>query len=396
MEIKKDDEISHPFGRSSGARIHLNRTLADDDETLSPFSFFLFSFYDDQRQEDKSQELREKLVNSDSGSNLSSSSAGAGMEDWGRKSVVTLALTVLTSSQGLLIAASKANGVKYDYAVTSANCTVETTKMLMSLLALVKIWRTVGVNEDNRISTSWSELWVYPIPAALYLVKNLLQYYVFLYVDAPSYQILKNLNIISTGILYRIFLKKILSGVQWSALILLALGCTIAQLTSGSDQVLSTPFMGLMMAIVMAILSGAAGVYTELIMKKQPKRNVNAQNVYLYLFGVIFNMVAIFLYDYDAVFGRGYFYGYNAIVCTMILNHSLSGIAVSLVMKYADNIVKVYSTSVAMILTTLVSIPLFGFQLTLPFVLGTSVVSVAVYLHYQSKDTPQPPGALTK
>jgi UDP-sugar transporter A1/2/3 len=107
-------------------------------------------------------------------------------------------------------------------------------------------------------------------------------------------------------------------------------------------------------------------------------------------------MVAIFLYDYDAVFGRGYFYGYNAIVCTMILNHSLSGIAVSLVMKYADNIVKVYSTSVAMILTTLVSIPLFGFQLTLPFVLGTSVVSVAVYLHYQSKDTPQPPGALTK
>lgn len=33
-----------------------------------------------------------------------------------------------------------------------------------------------------------------------------------------------------------------------------------------------------------------------------------------------------------------------------------------MVMKFADNIVKVYSTSVAMILTTLVSIPLFGFQ----------------------------------
>ena len=95
-------------------------------------------------QEDKSQELREKLVSSDSGSNLSSSSSG--MDDWGRKSVSPLALTVLTSSQGLLIAASKANGVKYDYAVTSANCTVETTKMLMSLLALVKIWRAVGVN----------------------------------------------------------------------------------------------------------------------------------------------------------------------------------------------------------------------------------------------------------
>ncbi len=69
----------------------------------------------------------------------------------------------------------------------------------------------------------------------------------------------------------------------------------------------------------------------------------------------------------------------------MILNHALSGLAVSMVMKYANNIVKVYATSVAMILTTIVSIPLFGFQLTLPFVLGTSVTAVAVFLHYQTK-----------
>jgi solute carrier family 35 (UDP-sugar transporter), member A1/2/3 len=34
------------------------------------------------------------------------------------------------------------------------------------------------------------------------------QYYIFEYVDAPAYQILKNLNIISTGVLYRIILKK--------------------------------------------------------------------------------------------------------------------------------------------------------------------------------------------
>ena len=41
------------------------------------------------------------------------------------------------------------------------------------------------------------------------------------------------------------------------------------------------------------------------------------------------------------MFGNGFFHGYNTIVCVMILNHALSGIAVSLVMKYADNIVKV-------------------------------------------------------
>lgn len=34
------------------------------------------------------------------------------------------------------------------------------------------------------------------------------QYYIFAYVDAPGYQILKNFNIISTGVLYRIILKR--------------------------------------------------------------------------------------------------------------------------------------------------------------------------------------------
>jgi UDP-sugar transporter A1/2/3 len=62
------------------------------------------------------------------------------------------------------------------------------------------------------------------------MVKNLLQYYIFAYVDAPAYQILKNLNIISTGVLYRIILKKKLSEIQWAAFILLCAGCTTAQL----------------------------------------------------------------------------------------------------------------------------------------------------------------------
>jgi|TARA_B110000977_G_scaffold26996_1_gene33880 UDP-sugar transporter A1/2/3 len=299
--------------------------------------------------------------------------------------MVTLALTVLTSSQGLLIAASKANGVEYSYAVTSANCTVEFVKLIISFVALVSVWSAEGVNPDNTLKSSFSELAVYPIPAGLYLVKNLMQYYIFYWTDAPSYQILKNLNIISTGILYRLFLQKPLTGVQWAALALLGLGCATAQLSTGTDSVLSTPVMGLLMAVVMAILSGAAGVYTELIMKTRPQRNINVQNVYLYAFGVLFNLGAIYFYDYDAVVGKGYFYGYSTLVYIMIANHALSGIAVSLVMKFADNIVKVYSTSVAMILTTLVSIPLFGFELTLPFVLGTAVVCVATYLHYQSK-----------
>ncbi|XP_054776815.1 CMP-sialic acid transporter 4-like isoform X1 [Prosopis cineraria] len=303
---------------------------------------------------------------------------------WKRKSVVTLALTVLTSSQAILIVWSKRAG-KYEYSVTTANFLVETLKCAISLIALGKIWTTEGVTEDNRLTTTLDEVIVYPIPAALYLVKNLLQYYIFAYVDAPGYQILKNLNIISTGILYRIILKKRLSEIQWAAFILLCAGCTTAQLNTNSDHVLQTPFQGWVMATIMALLSGFAGVYTEAIIKKRPSRNINVQNFWLYIFGMIFNAVAILIQDFDAVMNKGFFHGYSLITILMILNHALSGIAVSMVMKYADNIVKVYSTSVAMLLTAVVSVFLFGFHLSLAFFLGTIVVSVAIYLHSAGK-----------
>ncbi|KAL8228335.1 hypothetical protein R6Q57_015919 [Mikania cordata] len=259
---------------------------------------------------------------------------------WKTKSIVTLALTFLTSSQAILIVWSKRAG-RYEYSVTTANFLVEALKCALSLVALTRIWKTEGVTEDNRLNTTVDEVGVYPIPAALYLVKNLLQYYIFAYVDAPGYQILKNLNIISTGVLYRIILKKKLSEIQWAAFILLCAGCTTAQLNPSSDHVLQTPFLGWMMAIIMALLSGFAGVYTEAIIKKRPSRNINVQNFWLYVFGMVFNVFAILIQDFDAVVNKGFFHGYSPITVLMIINHALSGIAVSMVMKYADNIVKV-------------------------------------------------------
>lgn len=77
----------------------------------------------------------------------------------------------------------------------------------------------------------------------------------------------------------------------------------------------------------MALLSGFAGVYTEVcvlcilipifcwiqnlklfnpqaIMKKRPSRNVNVQNFWLYVFGMVFNAMAILVQDFDAVMNK--------------------------------------------------------------------------------------------
>ena len=51
-------------------------------------------------------------------------------------------------------------------------------------------------------------------------------------VDPTSYQILNNLKIIATGILFRVFLKRPLTRAKWGAIVLLAVGATVSQLGS--------------------------------------------------------------------------------------------------------------------------------------------------------------------
>nr|POE81308.1 cmp-sialic acid transporter 2 [Quercus suber] len=71
-----------------------------------------------------------------------------------------------------------------------------------------------------------------------------------------------------------------------------------------SSDVFQTPVQGWVMAIVMALLSGLAGVYTEAINEKRPSRNINVQKKILYVFGMLFSIVAIVTQDFDAVMNK--------------------------------------------------------------------------------------------
>lgn len=42
----------------------------------------------------------------------------------------------------------------------------------------------------------------------------------------------------------------------------------------------------------------------QAIIKKRPSRNINVQNFWLYVFGMIFNLVAICIQDYDEVMNK--------------------------------------------------------------------------------------------
>ncbi len=51
------------------------------------------------------------------------------------------------------------------------------------------------------------------------------------------------------------------------------------------------------------------------------------------------------------------------------------------VVRYADNILKGFATSLSIILSCLASIPLFGFSVTFTFTIGAALVIAAIYLY---------------
>ena len=74
--------------------------------------------------------------------------------------------------------------------------------------------------------------------------------------------------------------------------------------------------------------------------------------------------------------------GYNVITWFVVFNLAFTGLLVSWIMKYADTIVKVYSTSMAMLVTMLLSIILFDISPNLQLLLGILTSSISLRLYY--------------
>ncbi|KAK4738878.1 hypothetical protein R3W88_002575 [Solanum pinnatisectum] len=305
--------------------------------------------------------------------------------------VVASLLTVLTSSQGILTTLSQSNGgYKYDYATVPF--LAEVFKLLVSSVFL---WREMQNSPPPKMMMDWKSVRLYPIPSIIYLIHNNVQFATLTYVDTSTYQIMGNLKIVTTGILFRLFLKRKLTNLQWMAIILLAVGTTTSQVKgcgeASCDSFFSSPIQGYLFGALSACLSALAGVYTEFLMKKN-NDSLYWQNVQLYTFGSIFNMGRLLMDDFRSGFEEGpwwqrIFNGYNMTTWLVVLNLGTTGLLVSWLMKYADNIVKVYATSMAMLLTMVLSVILFNFKPTVQLFLGIIICMMSLHMYFAPPST---------
>lgn len=254
------------------------------------------------------------------------------------------------------------------------------------------------------------DCWKLSIPAILYVVQNSLQFVAISNLPVATFQVTYQMKILTTAAFSVALLRRRLTPMKWLALTFLALGVGIVQIQTssgrkpqkeipvGSASELApfhhmSPLKGFGAVTAACFTSGLAGVYFEMVLKNS-KADLWVRNVQLSLFSLIPALLPI-LYAPQPLNSRGLFLdlfnNFGGWAWATVATQVFGGLITAVVIKYSDNILKGFATSLSIILSFLASVVLFHFRITPSFVLGSSTVLIATWMYNQPAGKEVPP-----
>lgn len=248
------------------------------------------------------------------------------------------------------------------------------------------------------------------IPAILYVIQNSLQFVAISNLPVASFQVAYQMKILTTAAFSVALLGKRLSRTKWIALFMLALGVAIVQIQTATGNSVPKavgsaaaaapkhihvmfPVKGFSAVIAACFTSGLAGVYFEMVLKNS-KADLWVRNVQLSFFSLLPALLPIFFSASRAgppsqgIFGD-LFRNFGVWAWATVAIQVFGGLVTAIVIKYSDNILKGFATSLSIILSFLASVVLFDFHITSGFMIGASTVLAATCMYNQ----PSPPSA---
>lgn len=226
------------------------------------------------------------------------------------------------------------------------------------------------------------------VPSLLYTVQNNLLYLALTNLDASTYQVCYQLKILTTAIFSMIMMKRKFSIKKWLALLMLAAGVSIIQISGSGDYSmeehhrynLNNRLVGLVSVIFASCTSGFSGIYFEKVIKGSVS-SLWIRNIQMGLPSIIFAFITVLLKDLETVQKKGFFGGYTFIVWIVVIVQASGGLIVALVVKYADSVLKVFASSISIVVSCVISILFLDFHPNFWFVCGTFLVVTSTVLY---------------
>ncbi|XP_040567230.1 uncharacterized protein [Lepeophtheirus salmonis] len=241
----------------------------------------------------------------------------------------------------------------------------------------------------------------YMIPSILYAFNNNIYLYGLTLVPPPIWLILCSMRTLVTALIYRVFLKRTISTLQY-----LGIGGIVSSLVIAKvpdlmfHSINSIPLFAIGLAFLASCISAFAAIFTELLFKSS-KSNDNSGHVdsfyikqfWLYLYGLVISFLihlatnpsyTIFSYSSDIInMDRSVLIFYIAALSC----GSIGGITVASILKYLDNIVKEYTGSFGNVITAIISSCLFPdkFQFTIFVIISLAFLIMGILLYETQK-----------
>ena len=248
----------------------------------------------------------------------------------------------------------------------------------------------------------------YAIPSLLYMIGNNLAMSIYQYLPSHIVTMTVNLKIVAVMFIAHRFLGQQFSTMQWFSSVVILIGVTVIQYNPGqTEQNISNSgivIVTLVYGVVQAIISATAGAYCEYLYKTIEKvkatpewqRSIHVQNIKLYFYGVVFNIVGAGLLSFytsysqskldtngiDAIDGGGggggetetTSYTFHWIQLIILCLNITGGLVIGLIMKYMDNVVRNIIGSMALVTVTIASTVVLHNEMTGNFLMGALIV----------------------
>lgn len=226
------------------------------------------------------------------------------------------------------------------------------------------------------------------------VIQNHLQFVAVSNLEAATFQVTYQMKILTTAAFSVILLRKKLTSPQWVALFFLAIGVAVVQIQSGAVRVVEdgvvqddmhtmNALKGFIAIATACVTSGLAGVYFEMVLKNS-QTDLWVRNVQLSLFSLLPALAPVF-YLHASGPQEGWmatlFHNFGGWAWATVSIQVFGGLLTALVIKYSDNILKGFATSLSIVLSFLASVALFDFQITFTFLIGSLIVLASTWLY---------------
>lgn len=309
------------------------------------------------------------------------------------KYVSLVVLTIQNAALGLSMRYARTRDVPHMFSSPAAVLMAEVVKLIICVGLVIQ--ESGNVQKGCRsmyavVILNFKDTLRVCVPSFLYIIQNNLLYVSASNLDAATYQVTYQMKLLTTAFFAVLVLKRKLKKWQWLALGLLASGVALVQLSSSSggskDTEGQSRVLGFSAALAACFISGFAGIYFEKVLKESDI-SVWMRNVQLSLLSLPFGTITYVIKEGSM---NDLLKGFDGFVWYLVVLQAAGGLIVAVVVKYADNILKGFATSVAIVISCVVSMYLFDFHLTVQFACGTALVMGSIFLYGYVPKKPDP------